>query len=400
MRGRPRRARLRLPAAALGAAVLAAALAAGVLVSMLHGPGPPAVPTATGTQGLHVQGRQIVNGRGRPVVLTGFNNAGAEYACEDGWGIFDKPRGTTLSSVVAGMRTWAGANAVRLPVNEQCWLGLPGLNPAYAGAPYRHAIEQYVALLTSHGFAVILDLAGTAPDGEHALNEEEMPDSSSIAFWRSAAAVFLRNSSVLFDLFNEPWPLRNAGTPAAWACWRDGGCTETSRNGGERYRAVGMQQLVDVVRSTGARNIIIAEGIQYAADVGHWLEYRPRDPAGNLIASVHVYSYNPCSALRCYNGAMRRVAARVPLLIGEFGPDVTISQSVLASDGSCPASDIGSASFDRTLLGWARRNGASWTAWTWNAWEGACWSLIRSFDGTPTSPYGVMIKSALAHWRN
>ena len=350
--------------------------------------------TAVGVQGLHVRGDQIVDASGRRVRLIGFNNSGAEYTCQEGGGIFDTPDGTLMPSIVAAMAAWTGANAVRLPVNEQCWLGLGGVKAADAGAAYRLAIERYVSLLTAHDFAVILDLAGTAPGQGASVNQEAMPDAHSVAFWRSAAAAFRENTAVVFDLFNEPWPYGSADTAAAWSCWRNGGCVETSQNGGARYRAVGMQQLIDVVRSTGAANIVVAEGIQYAETVGQWLRYRPSDPTGNLIASVHVYSFNACSNVRCYNGAMRQVAARVPLFIGEFGPDLTVAYDTTL-DQSCPPTDIGRTGFDSALLSWALQNGVSWTAWSWNPW-GDCWSLVRNFRGRPTSPYGTIVKSALA----
>jgi endoglucanase len=348
-------------------------------------------------QGLHVSGNQIVNASGRAVRLIGFNNSGAEYACEEGWGIFDTPQTTMTRAIVAAMATWAGANAVRVAVNEQCWLGQPGIKTAYAGANYQRAIERYVSLLNAYGFAVILDLAGTAPGIEMSANQEAMPDSHSAAFWRSAATAFRRNNSVVFDLFNEPWPDNNADTAAAWSCWRNGGCTQTSQNGGVGYRAAGMQQLVSAVRGTGARNIVIAEGIQYGEAIDQWLKYRPSDPTGNLIASVHVYSFNGCSSLRCYDGAMKMLAARVPVLIGELGPNLTTPYT-RALDNHCPPADIGSTVFDSTLLSWASKNKVSWMAWSWNPW-GDCWSLVKDFAGAPTSPYGVIIKSALAGQR-
>jgi endoglucanase len=348
-------------------------------------------------QGLRVSGNQILNASGKAVRLIGFNNSGAEYACEEGWGIFDTPQTTMTRAIVAAMATWAGANTVRVPVNEQCWLGLPGVKAAYAGASYRRAIERYVSLLNAYGFAVILDLAGTAPGTEKSVNQEEMPDSHSVAFWRSAAAAFKRNTSVAFDLFNEPWPDNDADTAAAWSCWRSGGCAQVSQNGGAQYRAAGMQQLVSAVRGTGARNIVIAEGIQYAETVDQWLKYRPSDPAGNLVASVHVYSFNGCSTLRCYNGAMKTLAGHVPVLIGELGPDLTTGYTP-ALDADCPPADVGRDSFDSALLSWAAQNKVSWTAWSLNPW-GDCWSLVKGFTGAPTSPYGVIIKSALAEQR-
>ena len=387
--GRLTGSRARRASVVLVATALAAASAVGCASSS-------AVPAtgAVNVEGLHVVGNQIVNASGQAVRLIGFNNSGAEYACEEGWGVFDTPDTNMTASIVAAMQTWTGANVVRVPVDEQCWLGLPGVKSAYAGARYRSAIQQYVSLLNARGFAVILDLAGTAPGGEKSTNQEEMPDEHAVAFWRSAAEAFRDNTSVLFDLFNEPWPDNNVDNSAAWSCWRNGGCEQTSQNAPhQRYQAVGMQQLIQTVRATGARNIVIAEGIQYAESVDQWLAYRPHDPTGNLAASVHVYSFNACSTLKCYEGAMKQVSAHVPLLIGELGPGLGVGYSAKI-DRACPSSYISNSSFDSTLLSWASRNKVSWAAWSWNPW-GDCWSLVKNFSGTPTAGYGEMIKAAL-----
>jgi endoglucanase len=358
------------------------------------------VPAKTPVLGLHVHGNQIVNGRGQAIRLIGFNNSGAEYACEENWGIFDTPTTNVSVTMVKAMKTWTGVNAVRLPVDEQCWLGLKGIDKQYAGINYQRAIEQYVTMMTSRGLAVILDLAGTAPGNEMSANQEMMPDSHSVAFWHSAALAFRGNPLVLFDLFNEPWPDNDIDSTAAWECWKNGGCIQSSQNGPDQYRAVGMQQLVNTVRATGARNIVIAEGIEYAEFVDQWLKYEPHDPDGNLISSVHVYSFNGCSNLACYNGAMLQVARKVPMLVGEIGPNLTVPYTN-ELDVSCPVKDIGHTAFDSTLLNWARVNRVSWTAWSWNAW-GDCWSLLQNtkkesgyYSGLPTSPYGLIIRAAL-----
>jgi hypothetical protein len=67
---------------------------------------------------LSVRGNQIVNSHGQTVQLTGFNNSGAEYACEEGWGIFDTPDTAVTGAMVSAMKSWTGANTVRLPVDE------------------------------------------------------------------------------------------------------------------------------------------------------------------------------------------------------------------------------------------------------------------------------------------
>jgi hypothetical protein len=346
--------------------------------------------------GLHVQGRQFVNSRGQRVRLVGFNNSGAEYACIEGWGIFDVGDGQNTSvptSDVVAMTKWTGVNAVRLQLNEQCWLGIGGVKPQYGGANYRRAIRTYVRQLTSHGLAVILNLHLSAPGDEASLNQEAMPDAHSIRFWHQVAATFAANRAVLFDLFNEPWPLNQSHSRRAWTCWRVGGCQTRSTNGGATYRAVGMDRLIRAVRSAGAHNVVLAGGVNYASSLGKWLAFKPRDPDHNLAASIHLYSFNGCTTARCYNKIPAKVARHVPLYIGEFGPDLTVGYSD-GLDSSCPSSDVGRTGFDTTLVHWARVHGASWTAWTWNPW-GDCWALVSNFRGHPTTPFGDRVKKAL-----
>jgi hypothetical protein len=378
----------------VGAAVLAIGLGAPPATAAFA----PSVPVATYHRalGLHVSGNHIVNSAGHRVRLIGFNNSGAEYACVEGWGIFDVDTATNTSVPVAdvvAMASWTGANAVRLSLNEQCWLGIGGVKARYAGARYRHAIETYVSQLTGHGLAVILNLHLSAPGNERSLNQEPMPDAHSLPFWSQVASAFKSNTAVLFDLFNEPWPDNQSTSAMAWTCWRDGGCRQTSQNGGERYTAVGMDQLIAAVRSTGAHNIVMAGGVNYASSLTRWLRDEPIDPDHELAASVHVYSFNGCVTAHCYDQTLSAVARHVPLVIGEFGPDLTVGYSA-SLDSSCPMRADGKTGFDATLLRWAKSHDASWTAWTWNPW-GDCWSLVKGFSGHPTSPYGVVVRKAL-----
>src|SRR5579871_5059625 len=105
----------------------------------------PQSQAAGSIQGLHVSGNQILNGSGQAIHLYGVNRSGAEYACQQGWGFWDGPADATS---VAAIKSW-NVNIVRVPVNEDCWLNINGINPAYAGANYQTAITGYVNLLNS-----------------------------------------------------------------------------------------------------------------------------------------------------------------------------------------------------------------------------------------------------------
>src|SRR5262249_2028508 len=145
---------------------------------------------------------------------------------------------------VQTMAAWK-INAVRVPLNEDCWLAINGINSAYSGATYQQAIVNYVNLLNSNGLIAIVELHWSAPGTTQATGQNPMPDSDhSPAFGQSVANTLKSNSWVMFDLFNEPYPDNNSDTAAGWTCWKNGGTCS-----GVSYQVAGMQTLVTTVRN-------------------------------------------------------------------------------------------------------------------------------------------------------
>jgi len=344
----------------------------GTTTSPTPTPTPIPAPT-TGAPKIHVSGNHIVNANGNVVQLRGVNRSGAEYACAEGWGIFDGP--TDNATSIAAMKSWH-VNTVRLPMNEDCWLGINGVNPLYAGANYRNAIVKYVNDLNAQGIIVILNLHFSAPGTTVPDAQSPMADRDhSPAFWTSVATVFKNNHSVLFDLFNEPYPDSNQDTTAAWKCVLNGGTCP-----GVKFTAAGMQELTNAVRNTGATQPLMVAGPQYAGVVDHWTQYKPNDPLHQIVASIHIYGLpldSPCRLQSCWDATMAPLATTTPIVIGELG------------DTDC------TGHFSPPLLTWADAHGVSYTPWAWNvAGCAAEPSLITNYSGNPTA-YGVGVRTHL-----
>jgi endoglucanase len=317
---------------------------------------------ATVTLSVRVQGNSLLDGDGKPIRLLGVDRSGTEYACAQGWGIFDGPSDATS---IAAMAAWH-INAVRVPLNEDCWLGINGVNPAYAGANYRSAIGAYLAALRNAGLIAILDLHWNAPGSTLATGPQVMADADhSPAFWSSVAAYYRNDPAVVFDLYNEPHDI-------SWACWRDGCVT----SGG--WKTAGMQSLVNAVRSTGATQPVLLGGLGWSSDLSSRMTYRPTDPANQMAASFHVYNFSGCNTAGCWTAQVAPVAASVPVVTGEIG------------ENDC------SSAFIAGYMNWADAHAVSYLAWSWdtsNCSSGP--ALITSYDGVPTA-FGAGFRDHLA----
>ena len=341
---------------------------------------------------LRVVGNQLVDGNGSVVRLLGVDRSGQEFECIQGgtpgllgWGLFDGP--TDLASAQA-IASWH-ATAVRIPLNEDCWLGINGVNPIYGGVAYQTAIKTYVATLHQAGLYTIVDLHWNAPGTIAAASQQPLPDADhAVDFWTSVASAFASDQATVFDLYNEPFIygtyLQNAAQDP-WDCWLDGCGLNQYLTGGTPYtlpynwNAVGMQTLVNTVRATGAKNPIMVGGLDWANDLSGWLTHKPQDPQQAIIAAWHSYPGEGCDTAACWTSTVAPIAAQVPVVTGEVGDHV------------CAA-----ASYVPALLPWADSLGLSYLGWTWNTWGDCDNILISDYAGTPTANYGQAFQSALA----
>ncbi len=329
---------------------------------------------------LHVSGNKLLTSAGTTYRLLGVNRSGGEFACIQGNGIWDGPMD---QASVTAIRTWK-VRAVRVPLNEQCWLAVSPVQSPFGGTTYQNAVKAYVNLLVSNGITPIVEMHWnygqyTGPSAGcsdvNATCQKPMPDAQYAGqFWTGVANAFKGDDAVVFDLFNEPYPERATGSETSgWTCWRDGGTCP-----GIGYQVAGFQSLVNAVRATGATNVILIGGLAYSNDLTQWLAFKPSDPLNNLAAFGHVYNFNSCANTPCYDSQLAPVAAQVPLSLTEIG------------ENDC------AHGFVDTLMSWADAHGVGYLGWTWNTWP--CTSgpaLITDYNGTPTA-YGQGLKDHLA----
>jgi aryl-phospho-beta-D-glucosidase BglC (GH1 family) len=343
----------------LVALILVAALSAGASLFGSSAASPP----AHGDPWIGVEGNRLVDQNGETVRLIGVNRPGLEYQCVESNEFFAGPTG---GASIKAMKSWK-INSVRLLLNESCWLGINEVKPSLGGQPYRDAVRGFVQRLQRAGLYVILDLHWAAPGTHTATGLIPMADADHAGeFWRSVAAEYRDDRSIVFDAYNEPHDID-------WKCWRQG-CDAHDHWFGD-YRAAGMSELVEAIRSTGAKQPIMLGGLDWAHDMRGWLAHVPADPANAIVAANHSYGDKACRR-QCRAGLVA-IAQRYPLVTGELG------------EKDCRHNYVDS------YMRWADRYGISYLGWAWFLADcGSGPALIKSYDGTPTQ-FGIGFKNHL-----
>ena len=354
---------------------------------------------------VRVAGGRFVDADGKPLMLRGCSTAALNFVPIQGWSPDDPWGNQTGGSKVPQwdlMRTLWNMNTVRIPVNQATWLGMEVVDytgktrQADPGRLAKPALIAAVKEATAQGHVVVIDLHWSAP-GNSAPLEQNMfaDDPGSVIFWRSIAETFKSYPNVMFELFNEPVPYRVPRGRNPWEIYRHGGPMTgyvTAEPGvwyrEQPWRAAGFQQMLDAIRGTGATNVCLIAGDNWAGDLRQWLEYKVDDPLGQIAATWHVYpafgaEFGTKEHLEISNhgswaDADRIIAAGYPVAVTEIGDQ-------------CTPGTPGSPFADRHLGNLRKRRTGTmgvW-GWTWNVWPNETKHvLIRDGEGTPTDGWG------------
>jgi hypothetical protein len=316
---------------------------------------------------LHVVGNHLETASGKAVWLQGVAVPSLEWSA-GGEHI--------LESIGVAIKDWK-ANCIRLPVRENFWSG-HGPYQNDGGMKYRQLVDDAINLCAGNGCYLVLDL-----------HDFRAATEKQAAFWKEVAARYKNNPAVIYELLNEPHDL-------TWEVWRNGGIVTEKKKGAsntlaenkeklKHFTAVGMQTLVDDVRQTGAKNLIVAGGLDWSYDLSGILTGFALDDHGGdgIIYSAHVYPWKSD-----WQHKFLDVAEKYPLFLGEVGADTQKMEFVPASRQEDPATWV------PDILGVIQKYKLNWTAWNFHPKSTP--RVILDWNYTPTPFWGAYVKRALA----
>jgi len=323
---------------------------------------------------LKVSGNKIVTLSGNcPIFFKGVNIPSMEWMNAP-----DGPVGSlngVLTSTQFMVANW-GANIVRVPLNQDRWLGTAC---GVTAATYQGYVDAIVNWCNSNNVYVMLDLhwsdTGVAGGGSVCTSgQHDMPDNNSSVFWTSVATRYANNPAVLFDLYNEPKGI------TSWPSWRNGGTAQTDGS----YNSPGMQGLLTTVRATGANNVVVAGGLDWAFNLTGVPANALTDTASGhgVVYATHIYAWkaSPCTrAGGCFDTAIpASVHNNYAVMVTEFGQNNN-------ADG------VPNNSWSQSVMDWAKANTNGYIAWCLHSGASPC--LISDWSYNATSYFGTTVKA-------
>jgi hypothetical protein len=295
--------------------VLGAFLAALLIVIPVH-----AGPAYAATPSLRSVGNEVITANGKQFIPEGISVYGGLEAAD-----YDLNNANVYAQITAAYQYWH-ANTVRLQVAETNLFSHLKPGEQY-NKQFLSALTQQVNYIRSLGMVAVIN------DQTEFTNNTPSPTAMTSEFWQVVSQHFKNSPYVIFDLFNEPRLIQKNNVNAlandvapnpfiyshlfthykpvvpisrqrAWGIWRDGGNVN-----GVSY--VGMQQLINQVRATGAQNLIWAEGTYDA------LQLPPKQyllHGSNLVYSIHHANLNSPHSWR----SIGKLAAIRPVVEGEW----------------------------------------------------------------------------------
>ncbi len=260
----------------------------------------------------HVSGIQLISSSGHPFLL----------------------RGAQIESAFNNATGWRHNNNVTRVLNT---------------AVFNRVVQE----ANQAGLYTILNLHDDDQAGSPYGSNANVPKPESIAFWKIFAAHYASKPMVIFDAFNEPQ------YPDGKTWLKGGGIVKGST--GKTAPIVGMQALVDTIRTAGAKQIIVIGGMRYPIIYArkYGVKLRINDP--NIVYTKHWYRQIASGDATLWNSSLGYFKGHYPLYLGEWA---LLPNPKADATYRCKGATMQNANQKViNFLNYMDKNQMSWTAW-------------------------------------
>ncbi|NYF51104.1 cellulase family glycosylhydrolase [Tunturiibacter gelidoferens] len=258
-------------------------------------------PTVLASEDVTLKGREFYLD-GKPWLPKGidveaFNRPIGNYESASLQQLAKQVRSDWGPAEMSAIKTVFGSKMIRFTVSQP---GLDPQSPIYSAA-YRDEVLAGFKEARDAGFVLVVSMDAQAENGIP--NLPCMPSDSTARAWKALAPSLINDPGVIFELFNEP-------------------CRDNWDQGRKEW-AGEMQTLIDMFRSMGARNILLADGLSFSQSTNGLFPLLHDSIPNRLAMAVHPYfnglSKEPSTPPETYfENHFGKDAGRYPILATEW----------------------------------------------------------------------------------
>ena len=224
-----------------------------------------------------------------------------------------------------------GGNVIRIPIHPEQWEQDEYYLWRYLDSIVEWAVESNKYVILDFHFIGNIE----SGKGDEMPNIETEPMAFSMEFWSLVSGYFKDVPNVIFEIYNEPAFIDNK----TWS--------ESAK------------LLVDTIRDTGAKQIIIVSGTDYSYDLSYWAKNPIQE--SNIVYAAHIFP-NRKLGLQ----ALDDMSESIPIIVTEWGyisKEEPVRQNYLVGERE---------NYGMPMLKLMERKGISWVAcWYDDNWEPA-----------------------------
>ncbi|MBB5060038.1 hypothetical protein HDF16_004774 [Granulicella aggregans] len=246
---------------------------------------------------------------------------------------------------LAAIKGW-GADSIRFQISQP---GADPQNPRYDSAFVQTAVGA-VKAARSLGLNVIVSIQDESQSGE--TSPTPLPNAATNRVWRNLAPMLNGDNGIIYEMFNEPQPAPNA---ANWQQW-----------------TFAMNVVVKTIRSTGATNTLLADGLRFAESLNGVVPLT--DPLNQVFYSSHPYFHSAANQMQStWAKKFGNLAATAPVIIGEWTTATTYY-----CDANTPTAGL-------QLLQYIQSLHIGLVAVTYDFGLPTYGGIVSDYNGTPTT---------------
>ncbi|MBE7157772.1 MAG: cellulase family glycosylhydrolase [Rhodospirillales bacterium] len=253
---------------------------------------------------------------------------------------------------LAAMKAW-GADTVRMQVSQ------PGLDPQNSlyTTDFVTAVKNGVLNARAAGLNVIVSVQDESQSGQQGASTP-LPNDATRRVWQQVLApLFNGDQGILYEMMNEPQPAANA---ANWAAWADA-----------------MNAVIAVIRQTGSKNVVVADGLEYAER----LDGAPAltDPLNQVAYASHPYFHSADDQTpQAWDTKFGNFAQTAPVIVTEW-------TTIPNSPSNSYYSDANTAQAALNFIRYLAARGIGLSAYAYDFSGNQFGSVVHGFNGVPST---------------